>query len=305
MTDHTRAYDYDRLVREEKEHYAHIEITDGLKEGGAHASSAWQHYWEHVGRRIAEGPFANLGEALVRGRPAEGRPLEILSLGSGYCGHELDLARSLRVPYRIRCTDLNEALFEQARAKATAEGLHVEFGAADINFMSIDRRRYDLILAHACIHHVINLEHLLDQVAGGLAEGGLFHTVDVVGRNRKLIWDENERYANAVLDLVPARITGGRRLRVEEDAEGMEGIRQEEILPQLRRTLRPVYEHRHGAFMRFVCTDPELSLGFDPRDDEARRFLDFLIAADDLAVRFGVLQPLELWGVYRRAPGAP
>jgi len=49
---------------------------------------------------------------------AEDRPLEVLSLTSGYCGHDLNLARKMTHPYRITCTDISEALFEKAKGRS-------------------------------------------------------------------------------------------------------------------------------------------------------------------------------------------
>ena len=84
-------------------------------------------------------------------------------------------------------------------------------------------------------------------------------------RIRKLIWDENERYANALLDLIPKQVTQGIRIAVPEELGGMEGIRQEEILPLIRQNFAAMFEYRFGAFMRFICTHPELGPAFDPR----------------------------------------
>lgn len=301
MKDLTKDFEYERLIREEMEHYAQIEVTDDLKEGGVHASSAWHHYWDRVKPVIQGSGFGNMGAYLSQAFSHLERPIEVLSLGSGYCGHELGLARTIAHSHRIHCTDINEDLFGQAKAVVRDEGLSVDFSAADINFLALEPQRYDLVFAHAVIHHVINLEHLFEQLAGCLAPGGLLHLVDVVGKNRKLIWDENERFANALLELLPSRITRGLRLAVSEADNGMEGIRQQEIIPHLRKTFTPLFEHRHGAFMRFICTNPELGAAFDPRDSEARHCLDFLIDCDDSSVRHGLLRPLELWGVYRVA----
>ncbi len=302
MKDLTKDFEYERLVCEEKEHYAQIEVTDDLKEGGAHASSSWHHYWERVRPVVQDSGFASMGAYLSRVFSHLERPIEVLSLGSGYCGHELALARSITRSHRIHCTDINEDLFGQAKSVVRDEGLSIDFSSADINFLTLEPQRYDLIFAHAVIHHVINLEHLFEQLAGGLAPGGIFHLVDVVGKNRKLIWDENERFANALLDLLPSRLTRGLRLAIPEAEDGMEGIRQQEILPHLRKTFVPLFEHRHGAFMRFICTHPELGPAFDPRDGEASHCLDFLIDSDNSSVRHGLLRPLEIWGVYRAAP---
>jgi SAM-dependent methyltransferase len=303
MKDLTRDYDYERLIEEEKEHYSQIDVTEELKEGGAHASSSWEYYWEKVAEVVRTTKYSDLAGWLSRnGRSGTDRPIEILSLGSGYCGHELAFARNMTKPYRIDCTDINQELFQQARQVTLEEGLNLDFRVEDLNFIEIDPLRYDVILAHAVIHHVINLEHLFAQLVGGLASDGILHIVDVVGKNRKLIWEDNERFANALLDLIPEDITEGRRLAVPDQAEGMEGVRQEDTLPLLREHFEPLFEHRHGAFMRFVCTDPELGVRFNPRDPDLKRYLDFLIGTDEQAVFHGVLRPLELWGVYRPLP---
>jgi SAM-dependent methyltransferase len=300
VRDLTKAFDYAQLIEEEKAHFSDVVVTDELKEGGAHANKSWDYYFQRVGNVIAKNGFANLADYLCQIAPSMNRPLEILSLASGYCGHEIELARKMTRPYKLTCTELNEDIFERARSVAKTEGLAMSFEAADLNFIWIEPKRYDLIFAHAAIHHVINLEHLFEQIAGGLSPTGIFHLVEVVGKNRKLIWDENERYANALLDLIPDELIRGIRISVPQEAVGMEGIRQEEILPLLRKHFSPIFEHRHGAFMRIICTVyPDLGLALDPQKNESRRYLDFLIDSDDCSVRYGILRPLEIWGVYK------
>ena len=303
--DLTQHFDYNRLIEEEKEHYSTIEVTEDLKEGGGHANDSWGHYWERVRPALMRGPFLTLPLFFQYQFRGQDSAIEILSLGSGYCGSELSLARRLdqRMDYRIVCTDINEELFSEARKVSEREGLNLEFATQDLNFMSIPPGRYNMIFAFASLHHVINLERLFEQVAGGLVEGGIFHVVEVVGKNRKLIWDENEQFANSLLDVLPERVIGGIRLAIPEEEEGMEGIRQEEIDPLLQEHFSPQFEHRHGAFMRFICTHPELGSRLDPGQPESRRCLDFLIDADQSSVQNGILRPLELWGVYSAREG--
>jgi len=300
VRDLTKTLDYAQLIAEEKAHFSDIVVTEDLKEGGAHANKSWEYYHQRVGNVIAKSDCADVAAYLCGIAPAVNRPLEILSLASGYCGHEIEFARRMTRPYKLTCTELNEDIFEKARAVAKTEGLAMNFETADLNFIVIEPKRYDLIFANAAIHHVINLEHLFEQIVGGLSPTGIFHLVEVVGKNRKLIWDENERYANALLDLIPDKLTRGIRVSVAEEAVGMEGIRQEDILPLLRKHFTAIFEHRHGAFMRIICTVyPELGLALDPQKSESRRYLDFLIDSDDCCVRYGILRPLEIWGVYK------
>ena len=51
-------------------------------------------------------------------------------------------------------------------------------------------------------------------------------------------------------------------------------------------------------YIRYICTDPELGIYYNPDNSTARRYPDFLIECDDVAVRKAVLKPLEIWGAY-------
>jgi SAM-dependent methyltransferase len=297
--DYTKNYDYERLIGEEKAHYSDIEVTSDLKEGGEHASEPWTYYWQHVWEAIHRNPMVSMGAWLRRELGKDGRPIEVLSLGSGYCGHELGFARTIGHPCRIVCTDINEDLFSQAKDVAATENLNVEFRVADLNFIDIEPGRYHMIFAHAVLHHVINLERLYMQIRSGLTDDGVLHLVEVVGKNRELIWDENEVFANRLLDTLPDEVTGGLRLAVEPEDSGMEGVRQEDIMPLLAQSFKPLFQHSHGAFMRFICTNADLNKRFNPNHPLQKRCLDFLIECDDTAVRNGILRPLEIWGVYR------
>ena len=297
--DLTKDYDYARLIEEEKTHYSEIEVTDDLKEGGVHAGHCWQYYWQQVAQALAAGPIGYIGDYLDQHFEKTDASINILSLGSGYCGNEIDLARRLKGKAHIVCTDINEQLFSEAKVIAQTEGLNIEFKQEDLNFISIDPQHYQMIFAHAVLHHVINLEHLFEKIAQGLADDGILHLVEVVGQNRRLIWPENEAFANALLDVIPNPITQGIRLHITADEAGMEGIRQEDIIPELLNRFYPIYEYAHGAFMRFICTQGDLAPRFDPDDAEAKRYLDFLIDCDKAAVKYNILKPLEIWGVYK------
>ncbi len=305
MSDRTKTYDYERLIEEEKAHYTQIELTEDLKEGGIHAHDAWHYYWKPVQAAIAASEVADLATFLERRHGSLDRPISIISLGSGYCGHEIDLARRMRCPYRLVCTDINETIFGAARAIAEREQLAMEFTVADLNFPRLEPAAYDLVFAHASLHHVINLENLFDQIAAALSPRGVFHLVEVLGMNRKLIWDENEAFANSLLDCLHPDITAGIRLATAFETSGMEGIRQEDILPLIRTRFRAIFEVRHGAFMRFICTHPDLGKRLNPGRPRERRALDFLMDCDASAVRHGILRPLEIWGVYTRTEPEP
>lgn len=300
LKDYTKDYkNYEELIEEEKEHYSQIEVTERLTEGGVHAHSSWEYYWQNVGAKMHdEAPdFVDISGYIKKSM--EQFPVRILSLGSGYCGQEIGLAERLSVDYEIVCVDINEALFSRAYEIAEERNLNIRFLVEDINFIQLESNHYDVIMIHAALHHVINLELLFEQISQSLTEQGFFHIVEVVGENRKLIWDENEVLANKLLDLLPPPIIGSTRLKTLPEEEGMEGVRQEDILPLLEDWFDPLYEHKHGAFMRFICTHPTLGSALNPADAKIRSWLDFLIDCDQSSVKHGLLRPLEIWGCYK------
>ena len=303
MKDLTGNWDYARLIEEEKDHYSKIEVTEELTIGGPHASSAWRYYWNRVAEEIRSSPFADITGYLDSQCGDLNRPARILSLGSGHCGHELAMAQRLRCAYEITCTDINPELFIEARKRAQERSLSLRFEVEDLNFIRIAPGYYDLIFAHAVLHHVINLEILFDQIACGLTGGGILQLVEVIGKNKRLLWEENERFANVILAALPVKVTQGAKVQVTEE-EGMEGIRQEQILPILRERFDALYEYTHGAFMRYICTDERFGRYFNPEHELSRRYLDLLIDIDKSTVRNGILRPLEIWGVYRPRRGS-
>ena len=108
----------------------------------------------------------------------------------------------------------------------------------------------------ASIHHILNLEHLFTQLHRGLKDDGQLVIVDIIGKTQVEFWRENVEYAAKVVKRLPARYTGAVGLRpfsrfffdpytiispyVEPEIQrGMEGIRQEEIVPLSSRWFQP------------------------------------------------------------------
>jgi SAM-dependent methyltransferase len=309
--DLTKNFDYQRLVAEEVEHYSTIEVTDALTEGGIHSHSSWDHWYRYLEREVFH---TTLGDEVLAFADSIVDPC-ILSLGCGYGGVELGYARRLGRPFELLGLDLNPHLFARAEKIAADEGLPMRFRAADLNFITLRPASFDLIFAHAAIHHALNLEHLLDQVRRALRPGGRFIVLDIIGQSQVLFWRENHEYAARLIDLLPLRyrwagIRGWLRGRsiglgpYSEPAEqhGMEGIRQEEIEREILARFEPLKLFRYGAFMRLICTHPILGKRLDPADSRARRVLESLCAEDVAAVASGRLRPTELLGVFVPKP---
>ena len=60
---------------------------------------------------------------------------------------------------------MNEAMFKRASDTAKTEGRVMRSETVDLNFITIEPKRYDLIFAHATTHHAIRL--FFEQIMGG------------------------------------------------------------------------------------------------------------------------------------------
>src|SRR6185295_597635 len=74
----------------------------------------------------------------------------------------------------------------------------------DLNFVELPEAAYDVVWSSDCLHAVVNLEHLLAQVARALRPGGLFALAGYVGEARMQFDPHRLARINAVLDTIPA-----------------------------------------------------------------------------------------------------
>jgi SAM-dependent methyltransferase len=160
---------------------------------------------------------------------------------------------------------------------------------------------YDGILANQSLHHVLELEHLLDSVAKALAPGALFLTSDMIGRNGHQRWPEALAIVEEFWDEVPAKYRYNHQARRQEDIfvnvdcshEGFEGIRAQDILPLL------VERFAFDAFVPFAnVIDPFIDRGFghnfDASSEWDRAFIDRVHARDEAELARGRITPTHL-----------
>jgi hypothetical protein len=274
-----------------------------MKSATGRAGHAWHHYWERFHQSLSDTPYADPRSYIHRTIGGADDELQILSLGNVSLRQTLDLASLLPAPYRVTCIDRDRMLFDQISDSLDSMAIRLEFREAEFDRLLIEPRRYDLVVAHAALDPVVKIRRLFEQIAGSLSAQGLFHMVEVTGRNRRLLWEENRVFANAVLDVLPSAMTGGARLAAQSDSDLTTIPSSEDILPSLRDVFSIEFEKRHGTFMRFICAHPVLAESFDADTAATRAALAFLIDCDEAAMRSEVLQPFEIWGFYRASLG--
>jgi SAM-dependent methyltransferase len=311
--DQTETEEYNRLVAEELEHYSDITVTDGLTEGGVHAHKSWNYYFEYLYANHFRISFYDAVWRALDGREAP----NVLSLGCGYGGHDLAIAGKLARPYELHAVDLNPRVYNAAQRRAAEQRLPIRFQSLDLNRVELQPGYFDVIYAVASIHHILNLEHLFTQLHRGLKDDGQLVIVDIIGKTQVEFWRENVEYAARVVKRLPGRFRGrfdrwpSARLFFDpytiispyvepEIQRGMEGIRQEEIVPLLDRWFHPAKVFYYDAYMRLICTNPVLGPRLDPGNRVDRELLQSLIDEEMAVIASGKLRPTEVFGIYTK-----
>jgi 2-polyprenyl-3-methyl-5-hydroxy-6-metoxy-1,4-benzoquinol methylase len=302
--------EYEQLVREELGHYTKI-----FREGSPGSTPALPltqavpPTWTEVERRAAHRVAAETGDTMMGHlkRQLAHPGVRMLSLGSGPGGIELQLAAECPEA-SVTCVDLNEDLLAMGRQHASERGLKVEFRAADLNKVELERSAYDLVFCHAALHHVLDLEHVASEIRAALRPQGRLIAVDVVAPNGYRMWPENRVVLHKMWATLPPRLrinhTGYAEPRLdtelwepEESTAGMECIRAQEILPVLAANFRPVYYVPYFSLCRRLLDTmygPNYYLG-NPLD---MAILNWIWELDVWYLETQQLRPETFFGMY-------
>jgi ubiquinone/menaquinone biosynthesis C-methylase UbiE len=231
---------------------------------------------------------------------------QILSLGSGPCGVEINLARHFTVDYLFHCMDINPHLLAQGEERSKKLGLKFRFSAQDINHLALDACSCDVVFAHAALHHFLALEHIFSEVRRALKPNGLFIAYEVIPRNGMLMWQETNEVAQKIWRQLPERFkydqTASRRFYTAElpnqelGVKSFECIRSQDIYALLKSMFHTEIEVPALAFTRrFV--DNQFGPNYDLQREEDRALVDLILDLDELYLEFGKLKPEAIFMV--------
>ena len=157
------------------------------------------------------------------------------------------------------------------------------------------------MVANSSLHHVLNLEGLLENVRYSLAPTGFFVTSDTIGRNGHMRWPEALSIVHEYWRELPREYTYNHLLRRYEEVydnwdcsnEGFEGIRAQDILPLL------IDKFHFDFFVPFGnVIDPFIDRGFghnfkveNPWDTA---FIDRVHARNEAEMIRGAIKPTHI-----------
>jgi len=87
--------------------------------------------------------------------------LKLISLGSGICNPEIELAR-YSIFHEIVCVDISERRLQEAENTAKRLGLNnIKFVCADVSNYHFDEEYFDIAFFNQSLHHFDNIYHFI------------------------------------------------------------------------------------------------------------------------------------------------
>jgi SAM-dependent methyltransferase len=236
----------------------------------------------------------------------DGRPVDVLSICSGEATVERDILRAAGVPVRMTLFDISETLLERA-ARNIGALARVRTIAGNVNLLTPDALagRYDAVVCVSGLHHIVELERVLDVVGRVLRPNGELWVVgEAIGRDGNRLWPDALETVDGIFAMLPERYrrnatTGRVDERFPNDdlsTASFEGIRSEEIESLLLARFEPLAVYRRNCFL-WRLLDGAYYTNYDLRLERDRRLVLWLVTAEYNHWKRGG-RPTELHAVY-------
>jgi SAM-dependent methyltransferase len=260
---------------------------------------------------------------------ARGDFREALFLGTSAIGQD---ARILEMNPRLHATFCDIAAGSLERWQRELESRfpgRIDTRVEDLNFVELPVNAYDLVISSSTIHHIINLEHLAEQINRALRPNGIFVLQDLVAESRHALSPEKKRIFQLLYDREIDRQNAGRSKKlhwINEDPARFSpfcGIRSGDILRVFGERLEQRELRTAGTVSGLLlyakpADDVQLSLTFRVRRRLTRmlhrilpgkagrlrplminpQFMDELLLVDDVLCETNALVPFNAFAVY-------
>ena len=242
---------------------------------------------------------------------AGGRRLKVLSLCCGAARIEAEFA-GIAIKHGVEVDwtllDMNGKLLRTAAAKFGDRTPRLVVG--DINQVEDFGERFDVVMCVSALHHVVELERVLEFVSESLRPAGEFWSIgEAIGRNGNRLWEADYLVANAFFEQLPARLRANRGTGAVDEClpnvhcadASFEGIRSQEILPLLARQFEAVHTYLYNCFL-WRLTNQAYSDNYDLSQSKDIQYLQDAVIAELQHFEQGGC-PASLHGIFRKRQG--
>jgi SAM-dependent methyltransferase len=162
---------------------------------------------------------------------------------------------------RVEGVDFSPEAIVEARREAEEGGLgrRLSYRVEDINAIRLSRASYDIVFFHGSLHHIRNVERVLEEVHAALKPGGLLFLDEYMGPSRSE-WREAEwGFARSAFDALPEELKNRPELAIPLPMDDpSESVRSSAILPAVRRLFGILEDRPYGGnilWFVFPCLD--------------------------------------------------
>ncbi len=219
--------------------------------------------------------------------------LTLLSLGSGTCEHEIELAKYKKFK-RITCVDLSASSIAEAKAAAQKKQIQdIDFICSDIKELNLNSKSFDIVLFNASLHHFKDVDSLLsNEVINYLKDSGLLVINEFVGPNRLQFPKEQIIRVNEAIKLIPKKYrrryksslykrsfsgSGYLRMIIADPSECIDSI---SIMSAVHKYFEPIIEKPYGGNILMNALK-DIAHNFYDLDKEKKEVLKELFLFED------------------------
>ena len=239
------------------------------------------------------------------------KPRRALSIGSGF-GIIERIVRRRDICQAIEGIDLAAEAVTGARELAVAEGLDgLTYRVADLHSETLPADTYDVVYAHASVHHIFYLERLFDEVRKALKPDGVFILYEYIGPSQFQYPKAHLDLADTMLGMIPQQyrrnVRGpGYKERVPRTSladmnayDPSEAIRSDEIIPLLASRFQIPHLRMIGGTLTLLVLN-EIAGNFVPGDPIADTLIAGLLHVENILIDTGVLPSYHAYIVCRK-----
>ena len=219
-----------------------------------------------------------------------------LGCGAGRCERDLISRGICRSFHGI---DISEDAVAKARQIAEEQSLPLTYEVADLNFVNLPEKAFDLVVAQTCLHHILFLEHVADQIWRSLKNDGYLWIHDFVGETQFQYDDKRLAIVNQVLAVLPEQLrkntmTGRITTEITRPEPGrlcspFESIRSAEIVPVFQRWFTIEWKLEFDAFLRLLVP-PGTRVAY-LENENTKAVFELLMLLDQLCTKENIVSP--------------
>jgi len=304
--------DYEEHLQNEVTHFREELYNENLVEISSPALSYVLKYFKD--KKVKEQTGLTINQHIIENVNNKGKSnqeVKILSLGCGPGGWELALSAKFHVDYHMDCIDVNEKSLALGQKKAESLGRKFKFIQQDINNLILPSEEYDIVLAHAALHHMMNHEHIAKEVKKSMKSDGRFIIHEPISRNGMLMWDKTKEVANNIWSFIPEKFKYDcinkknkknflNSLPAKDlSKSGFECIRSQDLYPILKENFITEIEVFGFSFARRFF-GKRFGCNYDIKNPTHKAIVDLVIKLDESNTISNKLKPEQIFLILKK-----